>query len=72
MEQKNVDPVLLGAARMLGLLNVRYSFHVVLPASIPYTSLLVYKLPLPQAGPQLSVQRWYVLMKVLVGLSSWA
>lgn len=68
---KNVDPVLLGAAVCWGLLNVRYSSMLFFQLPFP-TSLLAYKLPLPQAGPQLSVQRWYVLMKVLVGLSSWA
>ena len=33
---KNVDPVLLGAARMLGASERQVFFHVVLPASIPY------------------------------------
>lgn len=33
---KNVDPVLMGAARMLGASERQVFFHVVLPSSIPY------------------------------------
>lgn len=33
---RNVDPVLLGAARMLGASERKVFFHVVLPSSIPY------------------------------------